>query len=123
MSARALEFVEEWVSEKIDAMDFSAKSGKTPDDQARAKALAAQCVNDAQGKGIPQSEIDEAFDDLAVFIAGEIDEARNRGADRSGEAHPGNLVEDDDARVVEEEEDDAEKDAGDAKDAKEAKGA
>jgi hypothetical protein len=114
MSARALEFVEEWVSEKIDARDFSAKKGKTPDDPAQAKALAAQCVQDAQGEGISQSEIDEAFDDLAAFIAGEIDEARSRGADRSGEAHPGELVEPDDARVVDEEEDEAENDAKDA---------
>jgi hypothetical protein len=114
MSARALEFVEEWVSEKIEAMDFSAAGGTASDDQARAKALAAQCVNDARGKGIPASEINEAFDDLAAFIAGEIEEGRNRGADRSNEAHPGELVETDDARVVDEEEDEAEKDAKDA---------
>ncbi|MFZ0723163.1 MAG: hypothetical protein WAM99_20080, partial [Xanthobacteraceae bacterium] len=55
--------------------------------------------------GIPKSEIDQAFDDLAAFIAGQIDEARDRGADRSGEAHPGSLIETDDTRVIDEKED------------------
>jgi hypothetical protein len=95
-------------------MDFSAGSGTTPDDQGRAKALAAQCVKDAQGKGIAESEINEAFDDLAAFIAGEIKEARDRGADRSNEPEPRDFVEHDDARLVDEAEDEAEKDAKDA---------
>jgi len=98
MSARALEFVETWVSEKIEARDFSA-GGST-----QANILATQCVQDAQKDSISKSEIDEAFDDLAAFILGEIDEARNRGADRSGEVDPANLVEDDDVRLIEEEE-------------------
>ena len=79
--------------------------------EAQAKSLADQCVKDAQGNGIPKSEIDQAFDDLAAFIGGQIDEARDRGADRSGEAHPGNLVETDDTRVIDEQEDEAEEDA------------
>lgn len=102
MSARALEFVENWVSEKLDAMKFPAgKHG--------AQALAAQCVADAKRNGIPQSEVNAAFADLAAFIAGEIDEAGSRRADRSSEKHPGNLVEGDDARIVEDAEDDLEK--------------
>jgi len=110
MSARALEFVETWVSEKIEAKGFSA--GKTASGlQAQAQSLADQCVKDAQGNGIPKSEIDQAFDDLAAFIAGQIEEASDRGADRSGEAHPGSLIEDDDTRIIDEEEDEAEEDA------------
>ena len=108
MSKRALEFVETWVSEKIEAMADSAGSGTAAHDDAQAKVLAAQCVQDAQGQGIPASEINEAFDDLAAFIEGEIEEARDRGAD---EAEPIRFVDDDDARIVEGEEDDAEKDA------------
>ena len=68
-------------------------------------------MKDAQSNGIPKSEIDQAFDDLAAFIAGQIDEARDRDADRSGEAHPGSLIETDDTRVIDEEEDEAEEDA------------
>jgi hypothetical protein len=111
MSERALEFVETWVSEKIEAKDVAAAGGTASSLQTLAKSLADQCVKDAQGNGIPKSEIDKAFDDLAAFIGGQIDEARDRGADRSGEAHPGNLVETDDTRVIDEQEDEAEEDA------------
>lgn len=110
MSVRALEFVETWVTEKIEAKDF-APAGRTSGVAAQAKSLADQCVTDAQSNGIPKSEIDQAFDDLAAFIAGQIDEARDRNADRSGEAHPGSLIETDDTRVIDEEEDEAEEDA------------
>ena len=111
MSARALEFVETWVSEKIEATDMSAAAKAGAAVQAQAANLAEQCVRDAQSAGIPKAEIDQAFDDLAAFIAGQIDEARDRDADRSGEAHPGSLIETDDTRVIDEEEDEAEEDA------------
>jgi hypothetical protein len=74
MSARALEFVEYWVSEKIEEMEDLPAAG----DDATAKALAAECLQAAQSEGIPQAEIQEAFDDLAAFIGGEIEEARKR---------------------------------------------
>ena len=74
MSARALEFVETWVSEKIEEMDEFPADG----DDSQAKALAAQCIQAAQEEGIPASEIQEAFDDLAAFVAGEIEEAKDR---------------------------------------------
>jgi hypothetical protein len=68
MSERALEFVELWVSEHI-----------TPaSDPSQAKALAAGCLQAAKADGIPQAEVEEAFDDLAGFIAGEIAEAKER---------------------------------------------
>jgi len=79
MSARALEFVETWVSEKIEEMDELPADG----DDAKATALAAECVQAALDEGIPQSEISEAFDDLAAFIGGEIEEAKNREDDSS----------------------------------------
>ena len=81
MSARALEFVETWVSEKIEEMDELPADG----DDAKATALAAECVQAALDEGIPQSEISEAFDDLAAFIGGEIEEARNREDESSDE--------------------------------------
>jgi hypothetical protein len=110
MSERALEFVETWVEEKIEAMDISAakSAGQL---QALAKSLADQCVKDAHRNGIPKAEIDRAFDDLAAFIAGQIAEARDRRADRSKEAHPWRLVDTDDSRVIDEKEDAAKKEA------------
>ena len=71
MSERAIEFVEVWVSEHV-------RGGEAPDD---AKPLAAQCLAAAKSAGIPQTEIEDAFEDLAAFIAGEITEA---GLSRKG---------------------------------------
>jgi SpoVK/Ycf46/Vps4 family AAA+-type ATPase len=74
MSARALEFVETWVSEKIEAMKTLPAEG----DEAAAKALANECLRAALDENIPPAEIQEAFDNLAEFIQGEIEEARER---------------------------------------------
>ena len=65
MSERAIEFVEVWVSEHVHA-------GQTAAD---ATALAAQCVEAAKTAGVPHSEVKDAFEDLAAFIGGEIQEA------------------------------------------------
>ena len=74
MSARALEFVETWVTEKIEAMETLPAAG----DEAVAKALANECFQAALDEDIPAAEIQEAFDDLAEFITGEIAEERER---------------------------------------------
>jgi len=82
MSQRALEFVESWVSENIKATGGEAEGDKPEgDNTAAATALAAQCLKAAWAVGIPQSEIQEAFDDLAAFIAGEIEEANDRAVE------------------------------------------
>jgi hypothetical protein len=73
MSARALEFVETWVSEKIEEKGYPEEGEASP-----AKAWAAECVSAAGEEGIPALEISEAFDDLAEFIDGELEEARER---------------------------------------------
>jgi hypothetical protein len=95
MSARALEFVETWVSGKIEEMKTLPAEG----DEAAAKALANECFKAALEEDIPAAEIQEAFDDLAEFIAGEIEEARDREEELSGD-------EDDDEPLGKEEDDD-----------------
>ena len=107
MSARALEFVETWVSEKIDAMDISAAgdaSQAAQGDDSQAKLLTAQCLKAAQDEGIPASEINEAFDDLTAFIAGEIEEAKERNSAHAAEEDEDDvsLIAKDDARLVDE---------------------
>jgi hypothetical protein len=74
MSARALEFVETWVSEKIEKTETLPAEGN----EAAVKAWATECFQAALEEDIPAAEIQEAFDDLAEFIAGEIEEARER---------------------------------------------
>jgi hypothetical protein len=76
MSARALEFVETWVSGKIEQMQTLPAEG----DEAAAKTLANECFQAALDEDVPAAEIQEAFDNLAEFIAGEIEEARERKA-------------------------------------------
>ena len=53
MSARALEFVETWVSEKIEAMETLPAAG----DESAAKALANECFQAALDENIPAAEI------------------------------------------------------------------
>ena len=101
MSARALEFVETWVSEKIEAMETLPAAG----DEAAAKALANECFQAALDENIPAAEIQEAFDNLAEFIAGEIDEARERKEGFSDDQGDEELL-----RKMEDEEDDEDKD-------------
>jgi len=76
MSARALEFVETWVTEKIAQEGYPLEGAASP-----AKEWAAECVAAALEEGIPASEIEEAFDDLEEFIDGELEEARERDED------------------------------------------
>jgi hypothetical protein len=75
MSMRAVEFVENWASENI-----TADGGQPGDAGAKALALAARCLEAATTAGIPQSEIEETFDDLPAFMVGEVEEANERDA-------------------------------------------
>jgi hypothetical protein len=77
MSMRAVEFVESWASENIAAGGQPAG--------ATALTLASRCLQAAIAAGIPRSEIEDTFDDLPAFMAGEIEEANEREADASGE--------------------------------------
>src|SRR5579862_9742639 len=102
MSARALEFVETWVSEKVEAMETLPAAG----DEAAAKSLANECYQAALDEDIPAAEIQEAFDDLAEFIAGEIEEARERKAGLLGDEGNEELLRKVEDEVDEEDEDD-----------------
>ncbi len=95
MSESALEFVEVWVEEKIEEMDAAPA-----DIDAQAKTLAAECIKAAQEDGVTEADIKDAFDDLAAFIAGEIEEAFENQPDEGM-----NLVDEDDVRVINEKED------------------
>jgi len=101
MSERAIEFVETWVSQQIE------KLGDPPQDiDALAKQWASQCLEVANQEGIQWSEINDVFDDLPAFIAGEIEEAEDRDEDESEEDLEGDDYEDDE----DENEDDENKD-------------
>ena len=101
MSARALEFVETWVSEKIEQMQTLPAEG----DEAAIKALANECFQAALDEDVPAAEIQEAFDNLAEFIEGEIEEARERKEGLSDDEGNEDLL-----RKAEDEEGDEDKD-------------
>lgn len=84
MSERIIAFVENWVAENIRAEGYPAEG-----DDVQAKSLAAQCRSEALAAGIPESEIDDEFDDLTAFMSGQIQEANEREADNSGDEDPG----------------------------------
>ncbi len=92
MSTRAIEFVENWVSENIDEDEIDPANIEE-----EAAALATRCLEEAVASGIPKSEIEDTFDDLAAFIAGEIEEAQ--GGDEGDDED-----EDDEEEETEEEE-------------------
>jgi hypothetical protein len=97
MSKRALEFVETWISEKIEKEGIPKEGEESP-----AKQWADECIEAANEEGIPASEINEAFEDLADFIEGEIEEAGERDKDEEDE-------EEDDEEEEEDEDDEEEK--------------
>jgi hypothetical protein len=102
MSARALEFVETWVSGKIEQMQTLPAAG----DEAAAKTLANECFQAALDEDVPAAEIQEAFDNLAEFIAGEIEEARERKAGLSSDEGNEELLRKVEDEADEEDEDD-----------------
>ena len=96
MSKRALEFVETWVQEKIEEQGIPAEGEQSP-----AKKWAEECIKAAdEEESIPALEISEAFDNLAEFIDGEIEEAREREEDEDDDE------EDDDEDEKEDEKED-----------------
>ena len=101
MSARALEFVETWVSEKIEKTETLPAEGN----EAAVKAWATECFQAALEEDIPAAEIQEAFDNLAEFIEGEIEEARERKEGLSDDEGNEDLL-----RKAEDEEGDEDKD-------------
>ena len=70
MTARATAFVEEWIAEHVAPEDFD------PADSAQVGALALECIRAGEADGISKDEIEATFEDLAAFIAGELEEAR-----------------------------------------------
>jgi hypothetical protein len=98
MSKRALEFVETWVSEKIEEKGVPKEGEASP-----AKEWAAECIEAANEEGIPAPEISEAFDDLAEFIDGEIEEAREREEDEEDDEEEDDEEEGNDDEEEEEE--------------------
>ena len=99
MTTRAIEFVETWVSEKMEDTGLPAEG-----DDTEIKAWADECIKAAVVDGIPALEISDAFDDLPAFIGGQIEEERERDEDDDED-------DDDEEDADEDEDEDADKSA------------
>jgi hypothetical protein len=80
MSERAIGFVDSWVSEHVNAEGYVPEG-----DNSRARAFATECLVAAEAAGIPEAEITESIEDLTSFMAGEIQDANDREAERLAE--------------------------------------
>ncbi len=71
MSQRAIDFVNNWIAENVDAT--------RPTDMAhhdrRPKQLAARCAADAEAAGMTESEIKDGLGDLEILMITAIDRA------------------------------------------------
>jgi hypothetical protein len=81
MTDKAFAFVDEWVSEHIHAERDDGSAGG----ELEPAALARQCIADAEAAGIPAAEINDAYEDLAAFMEGQIEEAKERESGESSD--------------------------------------
>ena len=75
MSERGMLFVEEWLSNNIQAAGYGPA-----DDQSQAATYAEDCLAAAAKKGITKNEIEEDYGDLVDHMSGAIEDANDAKA-------------------------------------------
>jgi hypothetical protein len=79
MSKRAVEFLEEWVSENMAKPVAGAPEG----DDSEARLRAEECVIAAKEEGIAKEDIEEEAGDLVDYMSAAIEKAVNADVDRA----------------------------------------
>jgi hypothetical protein len=79
MSKRAVEFLEEWVSENM----VKAIAGAPEGDDSEARLRAEECVIAAKEEGIVREDIEEEVGDLVDYMSAAIEKAVNADVDRA----------------------------------------
>ena len=69
MSDRAIEFLQEWISEKVHVPPMSARIEK------EAEVLARECAAEAAEAGVPLEDIEEEVGDLEDLITTKLEDA------------------------------------------------
>ena len=69
MTEKAIEFLQEWISEKIQAPETPAKI------EQEAEVLAKQCAAQAANAGVRLEDIEEEVGDLEDLIASKLEDA------------------------------------------------
>ena len=79
MSKRAVEFLEEWVSENM----VKPVAGAPEGDNSEARLRAEECVIAAKEEGIAREDIEEEVGDLVDYMSAAIEKAVNADVDRA----------------------------------------
>ncbi len=69
MTEKAIEFLQEWISEKVQAPEGEAAVEK------EAGILAKECARQAARAGVPLEDIEEEVGDLEELIAAKLEDA------------------------------------------------
>ena len=79
MSKRAVQFLEEWVSENM----VQPVAGAPEGDDSEARLRAEECVIAAKEEGIAKEDIEEEVGDLVDYMSAAIEKAVNADVDRA----------------------------------------
>ena len=79
MSKRAVEFLEEWVSENM----VKPVAGAPEGDDSEARLRAEECLIAAKEEGIAKEDIEEEVGDLVDYMSVAIEKAGNADVDRA----------------------------------------
>ena len=79
MSKRAVEFLEEWVSENM----VKPVAGAPEGDDSEARLRAEECLVAAKEQGIAKQDIEEEVGDLVDYMSAAIQKAVNTDVDRT----------------------------------------
>jgi hypothetical protein len=79
MSKRALEFLEEWVSENM----VKPVAGAPEGDDSEARLRAEECLIAAKEQGIAREDLEEEVGDLVNYMSAVIEKAVNADVDRA----------------------------------------
>lgn len=69
MTEKAIEFLQEWISEKVHAPHEPARLDR------EAEVLAKECARQAASAGVPLEDIEEEVGDLEELIATKLEDA------------------------------------------------
>ncbi len=69
MTEKAIEFLQEWINEKVQAPETPTQINR------EAEVLAKQCAAQAANAGVPLEDIEEEVGDLEELIASKLEDA------------------------------------------------
>jgi hypothetical protein len=79
MSKRAVEFLEEWVSENM----VKPVAGAPEGDDSEARLRAEECLITAKEQGIAKEDLEEEVGDLVDYMSAAIEKVVNADVDRA----------------------------------------